>query len=127
MSTDVSSSVNNYDCFDCFRNGGRCDRHPPLRCTDCESSVDRGSEVRVRGQVFCYDCADEALGDLDYDDLEYGPPDSDPYDVDRDEYEPGGSYWAEREEAPEDMPSLEDHPMYDYTHNRNPYFPGEGY
>jgi hypothetical protein len=71
-----------------------------VRCSDCESSVDPAAAVYVKGQPFCYDCADEALGDLDYDDLEYGPPDT---------------------------PSLEDHPMYDHVHNRNPYFPGEGY
>jgi hypothetical protein len=60
-----------------------------------------------------------------YEDLDYGPPDSDPYDGDRDEYEPGGRYFDCEPE--DDTPSLADHPAYDYIHNTNPYFPGEGY
>src|SRR5688500_19836426 len=32
-----------------------------VRCSDCETSVDPTVAVHVKGQPFCYDCADEAL------------------------------------------------------------------
>lgn len=66
-------------------------------CLDCEQPFDR-SDLDRDGR--CEECADSVIEARAYgDDLDdERSPDSDPWDIDRDEYEPGGMYF-EREPA----------------------------
>lgn len=89
---------------------------PLLLCLGCaeDGGIDPNSSVaEVRHdnpdlfEILCDGCGetlwssdDERMNASPYDTDDFGPADSDPYEGDRDEYEPGGCYWDREPEEP---------------------------